>query len=111
MGVGGGVGVGLQRDFRGDFKQDMEGYLMSSSGQVRFRSNFNSFELDSEAEVGRLVIDNKRHLEGRRKEVFRPSRNLNAAKSRKSSLLRPIHPDQESGLSQHTVAEVFRSKI
>ena len=51
-------------DFRGFFKQDMEGDLLSSSGQVRSRSglaqvclslqlNFNSFELDSE--VGRLV--------------------------------------------------------
>ena len=50
--------------FRGEFKQDMEGDLLSSSGQVRSRSGlvqvwfssqlkFNSFELDSE--VGQLV--------------------------------------------------------
>ena len=51
----------------GDFKQDMEGDLLSSAGQVRSRSGlvqvwfslqpkFNSFELDSE--VGRLVAFN-----------------------------------------------------
>ena len=54
-----------ERDFRGDFKQDMEGGLLSSSGQVRSRSGlvqvwfslqpkFNSFALDSG--VGRLVL-------------------------------------------------------
>ena len=53
-------------DFRGDCKQDMEGDVLSRSGQVRSRSGlvqvwfslqpkFNSFELDSE--VGRLVYD------------------------------------------------------
>ena len=53
-----------KEDFRGDFNQDMEGDLLSSSGQVRSMSGlvqvwfsielkFNSFELDSE--VGRLV--------------------------------------------------------
>ena len=53
-----------KEDFRGDFNQDMEGDLLSSSGQVRFMSGLvqvwfslkpkiNSFELDSE--VGRLV--------------------------------------------------------
>ena len=51
-------------DSKGDFKQNMEGDLLSSSGQVRTRSGlsqvwfilqlkFNSFELDSE--VGRFV--------------------------------------------------------
>ena len=51
-------------DFRGDFKQDLEGDLLSSSGQLLSRSGLvqvwfsiefkvNSFELDSE--VGRLV--------------------------------------------------------
>ena len=50
--------------FRGDSKQDMEGDLLSKSGQVRSRSGvvqvwfslqpkFKSFELDSE--VGQLV--------------------------------------------------------
>ena len=46
----------LEGDFRGDFKQDWEGDVLSSSGQVWFRSvpglvqyrlKFNSFELDS----------------------------------------------------------------
>ena len=52
-------------DSKGNFKQDMEGDLLSSSGQVRSRSGlvqvwfslqskFYSFELDSE--VGRLVF-------------------------------------------------------
>ena len=52
-------------DFRGDYKQDLEGDLLSSSGQLRSSSGlvqvwfslelkFNSFELDSE--VGRLVL-------------------------------------------------------
>ena len=51
-------------DFRGDLKQEMEGDLLSKSGQVRpgsglvqvwcrLQPKFNSFELDSE--VGRLV--------------------------------------------------------
>ena len=51
-------------DFRGYFKQDLEGNLLSSSGQLMSRSNpvqvwfslelkFNSLELDSEVE--RLV--------------------------------------------------------
>ena len=46
-------------DFRGNFKQELEGDLLSSSGQLRSRSGlvqvwfsielkFNSFELDSE---------------------------------------------------------------
>ena len=50
---------------RGDFKQDLEGDLLSSLGQLRSRSGlvqawfsieikFISFELDSE--VGRLVL-------------------------------------------------------
>ena len=54
----------MEGDCRGDLKQDLEGDLMSNSGQVRFRSGlvqvwfsfqvkFNSLELDSE--VGRLV--------------------------------------------------------
>ena len=57
--------VDLEGDLRGDFKQDLdlEGDLLSSSGQLRSRSRsglvqyrlkFNSYELDSE--VGRLVI-------------------------------------------------------
>ena len=57
--------IDLEGDFRGDFKQDLEEDLLSSSGQLRFRSGlvqvwssiqrkFNSFELDSE--VGRLVF-------------------------------------------------------
>ena len=56
--------VDLEGDFRGDFKQNLEGDLLSRSGQLRSRSGlvqvwfilqpkYNSFELDSE--VGRLV--------------------------------------------------------
>ena len=45
-------------DFRGDFRQEMEGDLLSSSGQVQvwfsLQPKLNSFELDSE--VGRLVF-------------------------------------------------------
>ena len=63
-GVGGGLGGGLQRGLQTGL-QDLEGDLLSSSGQLRSRSGlvqvwfstelkFNSFELDSE--VGRLVI-------------------------------------------------------
>ena len=57
----------LKGDFRGDFKQELEGDLLTISGQLRSRSRsglvqvwfsielkFNSFELDSE--VGRLVL-------------------------------------------------------
>ena len=58
-------------DFRGDFKQNMEGDLLSSSGQVRSRSGlvqawfslqpkFNSFELDSE--VGQLVFSTIKYV-------------------------------------------------
>ena len=58
----------MEGDFRGDFKQDLEVDLLSSSRrQLRSRSGlvkvwfslqpkFNSFELDSE--VGRLVFFN-----------------------------------------------------
>ena len=55
---------GFRGDFRGYFKQELEGDLLSSLGQLRSSSGlvqvwfslqpkFNSFELDSE--VGRLV--------------------------------------------------------
>ena len=52
------LGVDLEGDFKGDFIQDLEGDLLSSSGQLisrsgQYRLKFNSFELDSE--VGRLV--------------------------------------------------------
>ena len=54
----------MEGDFRGDIKQDLEGDLLSSLGQLRSRSGlvqvwfsielkFNFFEIDSE--VGRLV--------------------------------------------------------
>ena len=60
-----GTWRGSWRGSKGEFKQDMLGDLLSSSGQVRSRSGlvhfwfslqpkFNSFELDSE--VGRLVV-------------------------------------------------------
>ena len=54
----------MEGELRGDFKQDLEGDLLSSSGQLKSRSGlvqvwfsielkFNSFELDYG--VGRLV--------------------------------------------------------
>ena len=59
--------------YRGDFKQNLEGNLLSNSGQVKSRSGlvhvcfslqlkFNSLELDSQ--VGRLVyyVDNINEL-------------------------------------------------
>ena len=58
----------LEVELEGDFKQDLEGDLMSNSGQVRsrsdlvqvwfsFRVKFNSLELDSEVERLVLVIN------------------------------------------------------
>ena len=48
----------IKGDSKGDFKQYMEGDLLSSSGQVqawfRLQLKFNSLELDS-AEEGRLI--------------------------------------------------------
>ena len=68
--LGGRLGGGLQRGLQTGL-QDLEGDLLSSSGQSRTRSDlgqvwfsielkFNSFELDSE--VGRLVLNCRRSV-------------------------------------------------